>query len=171
MFILWAWFQKRSDHCDKVIRSVISRQLMISGSDWIPWTILFWSDHDPGDPARYMDQCWTENSSEQLVILSAISPKSESTNYQETFTRTCSVLCEQYCRYSMMLTTYTYLSNMACPNRVVLWTIPCACTELAVMFSVWAHINDIATPPNMTSRMNVISLTFLIQPRSHSFGS
>ena len=39
---------KRSDHCDKVIGSVISRQITISRSDRIPRTILLRSDHDPG---------------------------------------------------------------------------------------------------------------------------
>ena len=44
----WARFQKRSDHCEKVIGSLISRPLTISRSDRIPRTILLWSDHDPG---------------------------------------------------------------------------------------------------------------------------
>ena len=43
-----ARFQKRSDHCEKVIGSLISRQLTISRSDRIPRTILLRSDHDPG---------------------------------------------------------------------------------------------------------------------------
>ena len=43
----WARFQKRSDHCEKVIGSLISRQLMIYLSDRIPRTILLRSDHDP----------------------------------------------------------------------------------------------------------------------------
>ena len=43
-----ARFQKRSDHCEKVIGSLISRPLTISRSDRIPRTILLWSDHDPG---------------------------------------------------------------------------------------------------------------------------
>ena len=34
-----------------------------------------------------------------------------------------------------MSTTDTYLSNMACLNRVVSWTTPCACTELTVTLS------------------------------------
>ena len=42
-----ARFQKRSDHCEKVIGSLISRQLTISRSDRIPQTILLRSDHEP----------------------------------------------------------------------------------------------------------------------------
>ena len=56
-----ARFQKRSDHCEKVIGSLISRQLTISRSDRIPRTILLRSDHDPGDPARYVNPCWIRN--------------------------------------------------------------------------------------------------------------
>ena len=52
-FITWARFQKRSEHCEKVIGSVISRQITISRSDQIPRTIPLRTDHDPGDPARY----------------------------------------------------------------------------------------------------------------------
>ena len=48
LLIPWARFQKRSDHCEKVIGSLISRPLTISRSDRIPRTILLWSDHDPG---------------------------------------------------------------------------------------------------------------------------
>ena len=43
-----ARFQKRSDHCEKVIGSLISRQLTISRFNRIPLTILLRSDHDPG---------------------------------------------------------------------------------------------------------------------------
>ena len=43
-----ARFQKRSDHCEKVIGSLISRQLTISRSERIRRTILLRSDHDPG---------------------------------------------------------------------------------------------------------------------------
>ena len=50
------------DHfCKKVIGSLISRQLMISRSNRIPPTILLRSDHDPGDPAHYVDRCWIRN--------------------------------------------------------------------------------------------------------------
>ena len=66
---------------------------------------------------------------------------------------------------------HIHLSNMASPNRVVSWTTPCASTELVVTLSVSAHINDVATPPIMTSWIHVISLTFFIQPRSHNLSS
>ena len=42
----------------KLIGSLISRQFAISRSGRIPRTVLLRSDHDPGDPARYVDWCW-----------------------------------------------------------------------------------------------------------------
>ena len=63
-----AQFQKRSDHCEKVIGSLISR------SDRIPRTILLPSDHDPGDPARYMDRCWIRNFITTINHILVISP-------------------------------------------------------------------------------------------------
>ena len=85
------------DHCEKVIGSLISRQLSISRSDRIPRTILLRSDHDPGDPASYYRiGVGSEISSQQLVILSVISSQLNSTNYQNTFTGTWSVLCQQF---------------------------------------------------------------------------
>ena len=34
---------------------------MIFPCNRIPWRILLRSDHDPGDPARYVDWCWIRN--------------------------------------------------------------------------------------------------------------
>ena len=73
---------------DKVI--AISRQLTIFQSNQIPQMILLGSDHDTGEPARYMDLCWIRNFIR--TVLSVISPSLNSENYQETFTRTYSVL-------------------------------------------------------------------------------
>ena len=42
---------------DNVIGSVISRQLMITRSNRISRTIVLRSDHDPSDPACYVDPC------------------------------------------------------------------------------------------------------------------
>ena len=69
-----ARFQKRSDHCDKVIGSVISRQITISRSDRIPRTILLRLDHDPGPSCSLrglvLDQKFHHNNWSQLLAIS-----------------------------------------------------------------------------------------------------
>ena len=64
------------------------------------------------------------------------------------------------CIFSMTLITYTYLSNMACPNGVVSWanTVCVHWTGHDALVSVL--INNVATPPIVTSWIDIISLTF-----------
>ena len=131
-----ARFQKRSDHCEKVIGSLISRQLTISRSDRIPRTILLRSDHDPGRSCSLRGSVLDQKiSSQQLVILSVISPQLKSTNYRETLTGTWSVLCQQFVYFQ-----WRYSHTHTCQ----IWHVqsvlhrdqtPCAATELAMTLS------------------------------------
>ena len=70
-------------------------------------------------------------------------------------------LVSTVCIFSMTLITYPYLSYMACPKRVVSWanTVCVHWTGHDALES--ALINDVATPPIVTSWIDIISLMFL----------
>ena len=70
-------------------------------------------------------------------------------------------LVSTVCIFSMTLITYTYLSNMACPHRVVSWANTVCVHWTGHDALVYALINDVATPPIVTSWIDIISLTFL----------
>ena len=154
-----------------MIGSLISLQLTISRSDLIPRTILLRSDHDPGDLARYVDRCWIRNFITTIdhfisnIIIVEI--------YKLPGNICWNIVClvSTVCIFSMALITYTYLSNMACPNRVVSWatTVCVHWTGHDALES--AVINDVATPPIVTSWIDIISLTIFIQSRARNFNS
>ena len=73
------------------------------------------------------------------------------------------------CIFSMTLITHTYLSNMACPNRVVLWANTVCVHWTGHDAPVSALINNVATPPIVTSWIYINCLTFFIQPRPRKF--
>ena len=106
----WSRFQKRSDHW-KVIGSLISRQLTISRSDRIPWTILLRSNHDPGDPVRYADRCWIRNFITTIdhFISNITIVKIYKLPGNIYWNMVC--LVSTVCIFSMTLITYTYLSK------------------------------------------------------------
>ena len=166
-----ARFQKRSNHCEKVIGSLISRQLTISRSDRIPRRILLRSDHDPGDPACYVDRCWIRNFITTIdhFISNITIVKIYKLPGNIYWNMVC--LVSTVCIFSMMLITYTYLSNMACLNRVVSWenTVCVHWTCHDALAS--ALINDVPTPTIVTSWIDIISLTFFIQSRPRNFNS
>ena len=80
-------------------------------------------------------------------------------------------LVSTVCIFSMTLITYTYLSNMACPKRVVSWanTVCVHWTGHDALES--ALINDVATPPIVTSWIDIISLMFYFQSWPRNFNS
>ena len=78
---------------NNMIGSVISRQLMISRSHRVAQRPCFNQIMILAILLAMWICVWSEISSQQLVILSAMSPLLKSTNYWETFTRTCSALC------------------------------------------------------------------------------
>ena len=166
-----AQFQKRSDHCEKVIGSLISCQLTISRSDRIPRTILLPSDHDPGDPARYMDRCWIRN------FITTINHFFSNITIVKFYKLPGTIYWNMVCLmstgfiFSMTLITYTYLSNMACPNLIVSWANTVCMHWTGHDALVSALINDVATPPIATSWIDIISLTFFIQSQSRNFNS
>ena len=168
-----ARFQKRSDHCEKVIGSLISRQLTISRSDRIPQSILLRSDHDPGDPARYVDRCWIRNFNTTIGhFISNITIKLvEYHKLPGNIYWNIVCLVSTVCIFSMSLITYTYLSNIACPNRVVSWANTVCVHWTGHDPLVSALVNDVATPPIVTSWIDIISLTFFIQSRPRNFSS
>ena len=153
-------FQKRSDHCEKVIGSLISRQLAISRSDQIPQSILLRSDHDPGDPAHYGDRCWIRNFNTTIGhFISNISiVKFHKLPGNIYWIIVC--LVSTICIFSMTLITNTYLSNIACPNRVVSWTNTVCMHWTGHDPLQSALINEVITPPIVTSWIDIISLTF-----------
>ena len=69
------------------------------------------------------------------------------------------------CIFSITVITYTHLSNMACPNRVVSWANTVCVHWTGHDALVSTLINDVATPPIVTSWIYIISLTFFIQSR------
>ena len=161
----------RSDPIRSLIGSLISRQLTISRSDRIPRTTLLPSDHDPGDPARYVERCWIRNFIKTIghfisnITIVKIHKLPENIHWNMVG------LVSTVCIFSLTLITYTYLSNMACPNRVVSWAnIVCVhwtghdALELAI-------INDVATTPIGTSWIYIASLTLFIQSRPRNFTS
>ena len=80
-------------------------------------------------------------------------------------------LVSTVCIFSMTLITYTYLSNMACPNRVVSWANTVCVHWTGSDALVSALINNVATPPIVTSWIDIISLTLFIQSRPRNFNS
>ena len=97
-----------------MIGSVISRQLTISRSDRIPWTILLRSDHDPGDPARYVDRCWIRNFITTIghFISHITIVKIHKLPGNIYWNMVC--LVSTVCTFSMTLIKNTYLSIMEC---------------------------------------------------------
>ena len=157
----WARFQKRSDHCEKVIGSLICRQLTISRSERIPRTILFRLDHDPDDPGRYVDRCWIRNLITTIghFISDITIVKIHKLPGNIYWNIVC--LVSTVCIFSMTLITYTYLSNMVCPNCVVSWANTVCVHWTGHDALVSALINDVATPPIVMSWIDISSLTFL----------
>ena len=154
-----------------MIGSLISRQLPISWSDWIPQSILLRSDHDPGDPARYVDRWWIRNFNTTIgpFISNITIVKFHKLPVNIYWNLVC--LVSTVCIFSMTLITYTYLSNIACPNRVVSWANTVCMHWTGHDPLVSALINDVATPPIVTSWIDIISLTFFIQSRPRNFSS
>ena len=163
LLVPWAGFQKRSDHCEKVIGSLISR------SDRIPRTILLRSDHDPGGPARYWDRRWIRNFI--TTIGHFISNFTIVEIHKLPGNIYWNMVCHVWtvCIFSMTLNTYTYLSNMACPNCVASWANTGCVHRTGHDALVSVLINNVATPPIVTSWIDIISLTFFIQSRPRNF--
>ena len=80
-------------------------------------------------------------------------------------------LVSTVCIFSMTLFTYTYLSNMACPKRVASWPNTVCGHWTGHDALVSALMNDVATPPIVTSWIDIISLTFFIQSWPRNFNS
>ena len=122
-------------------------------------------------PARYVDRCWIRNFITTIGhFISNITIVTIQKLQGKIYWKMIS-LVSTVCIFSMMLITYTYLSNMACPNRVVSWanTVYVHWTGHDALIS--ALINDVATPPIVTSWINIISLTVFIQSRPRNFNS
>ena len=156
---------------EKVIGSLISCQLRISRSNRIPRTILLRSDRDPGDPARYVDRCWIRNFITAIghFISNITIVKIHKLLGNIYWNMVC--LVSTVCIVSMTLITYTYLSNMACPNHAVSWANTVCVHWTGHDALVSALINDVATPPIVTSWIDIISLTFFIQSWPRNFNS
>ena len=154
-----------------MIGSPISRQLTISGSDRIPQTILLRSDHDPGDPARYVDRCWIRNFVTAIdhFISNITIVKIHKLPGNIYWNMVC--LVSTVCIFSMTSIPYTYLSNMACPNCVVSWANKVCVHWTGHDALVSALINHVATPPIVTSWIDIISLTLFIQSRTRNFNT
>ena len=144
---------------------------MISWPDRIPRTILLRSNHDPGNPARYVDRCWIRNLITTIghFISNITIIKVQKLPGSIYWNMVCLVLT--VCIFSMTLITYTNLSNMACPNRVVSWANTVCVHWTGHDALVSALINDVAAPPIVTSWIYIISLTSFIQSRPHNFNS
>ena len=151
-----------------------------------PITMKKWSDHwflvssrflDPigfherscfdrimilGDPARHVDRCWIRNFITTIdhFISNITIVKIYKLPGNIYWTIVC--LVSTVCIFSMTLITYTYLSNMACPNRVVSWANTVCVHWTGHDALVSALINEVATPPIVTSWIDIISLTFFI---------
>ena len=117
---------------EKVIGSLIYRQLAISRSDRIPQSIL-------------------------LSNITIVKFHKLPGNIYWNIVRLVSTVCI----FSMTLITYTYLSNIACPNRVVSWANTVCVHWTGHDPLVLALINDVATPPIVTSSVDIISQMFL----------
>ena len=169
--ISWARFQKRSDNCEKVIGSPISRQVTISRSDQIPQMILLRSDHDPGNPAHYVDRCWIRNFITAIdhFISNITIVKIHKLQGNIYWNMVC--LVSTVCIFSTTSIPYTYLSNMAFPNCVVSWANTVCVHWTGHDDLVSALINYVTTPPIVTSWIDIISLTFFIQSRTRNFNS
>ena len=155
-----------------MIGSLISRQLTIW--DQIPRTILLRSDHDPGDPASYVDRCWIRNFIPTVHHFISNITFVKIYNLLGNIYWNMNCLVSTVCIFSMTLITYTYYtykSNMACPNRVVSWADTVCVHWTGHDALVSALINDVPTPPIVTSWIDIISLTFFIQSRPRNFNS
>ena len=160
-----------------------------------PITVKKWSDHQfffssrflhpmgfhelscfdrimiPSDPARYVDRCWIRNF---ITTIGHFISNITIVKIQKLLGRiywNMISLVSTVCIFSMTLITYSYLSNMACPNRVVSWANTVCVHWTGHDALVSALINDVATPPIVTSWIYIISLTFFIQSRPRNFNS
>ena len=113
---------------------LLVRQLTISRSDRIPRTILCRSDHDPGDPARYVDRCWIRNFSTTIGHFISNITIFKSTNYRETLTGTWSALCLQFV-YFQWRQSHTNICQICMSKPCCIVSKHCACTELATTLS------------------------------------
>ena len=161
--IIRARFQKRSDHCEKVsAHDLLIRFHERSCSDRI--MIL-------GDPARYVDRCWIRNFNTTIGHFISNITIVEIHKLPGNIYWNMVCLVSTVCILSMTLITYTFLLNMACLNRVVSWAnaVGMHWTDHDALVS--ALINDVATPPIVTSWINITSITFFIQSRPCNFNS
>ena len=110
-------------------------------------------------PARYVDRCWIRNFN--TTIGHFISNITIVKFHKLPGNIVC--LVSTVCIFSMTLITYTHLSNIACPNRVVSWANTVCVQWTGHDALVSALINDVATPLIVTSWIDIISLTFFIQ--------
>ena len=147
-------------------RSLISRQLTIDRSDQIPRIILLWSNHDPSDPARHVDQCWIRNLITTIGHFISNITIVKIHKLQETLLEH-GFLVPVVCIFSMTSITDTYLSNMVFPNPVVSWANTVCVQWAGHEAIVSALINDVATPPIVTSWKDIISLAFFLLNHDH----
>ena len=126
------------------------------------------------DPARYVDRCWIRNFNTTIGHFISNITLVEIHKLPGNIYWNMACLVSTVCILSMTLITYTYLLNMACPNRVVhvvSWANTVCVHWTGNDALVSALINDVATPPIVTSWIDIISLTFFIQPRPRNFNS
>ena len=116
------------------------QSLLITWSDLKFLTSLRFHDHigfherswlrshdDPGDPARYVNRCWIRHMITTIdyfinnIAIVKIHKLPGNIYWNLVY------LVRTVCIFSKMLVKYTYLSNMACPNRVVSWATLCLC--------------------------------------------
>ena len=133
--------------------------------------ILLRSDHDPGDPARYVDRCWIRNFNTTIGHFISNITIVEIHKLLGNIYWNMVCLVSTVCILSMTLITYTYLLNMACPNRVVSWANTVCVHWTGHDALVSTLLNAIATPPIVTSWIDIISPTFFIWSRLRNFNS
>ena len=104
-----------------------------------------------GDAARYVDRCWIRNFITTIghFISNITTVKVHKLPGNTYWNMVC--LVSTVCIFSMTLFTYPYLSNMACPKRVVSWANTVCVHWTGHDALVSALINDVATPPIVTS--------------------
>ena len=169
-----ARFQKRSDHCEKVIGS-----LYYNFSSAHDFSIRSDSTNDPASIGSWswaiLLATWIGVRSENIIttighfISNITTVKVHKLPGNTYWNMVC--LVSTVCIFSMTLFTYTYLSNMACPKRVASWPNTVCGHWTGHDALVSALMNDVATPPIVTSWIDIISLTFFIQSWPRNFNS
>ena len=128
------------------------------------------SDHDPSDTARYADQCGIRNFITTIGHFITNTVIVKSSNHRK-------YLLEHDMSFANSLYIFNYVTHIHIPDKYGMSKPSCIVSNTVCVHwtghdtLVSALKNDVATPPIVTSWLDIISVTFFIQSRARNFNS